>query len=118
MYPTTGAVIQNEVEDILGHVNQLCQYPFTILFRASGLSQKNRVSAKEWLDTLGRWLEKQEVTIDGREYDLTEYPVIQGTRKIETITRDTPAYLSIINEDKSEDWIISMTIVYRNEFDR
>ena len=144
IFPTTGAVIQSEIESITGHVTQTCLYPFTVLFRASGLSQKNRVTAKEWLDTFGRWLEKQAVVINHRRYILVEYPVlrtagkydnleekyahcrqeadenyaIQGVRKILNITRQTPAYLSSVGEDKSEDWVISMVLMYRNEFDR
>lgn len=143
IFPTTGAVIQSEVESITGHVTQMCQYPFTVLFRASGLSQKNRVNAKEWLDTFGRWLEKQTVSIKGAYHVLNDYPTlmsggeydnmvnheiyndgyytgdhIQGIRKIVNITRQTPAYLNAVNEDKSEDWLISMVLTYRNEFDR
>lgn len=143
IFPTTGAVIQSEVESITGHVTQMCLYPFTVLFRASGLSQKNRVNAKEWLDTFGRWLEKQTVTINGKYYVLNEYPAlraaweydnmnnrevfddeyfgdgaVQGIRKIVNIVRQTPAYLNSVSDDKSEDWVISMVVTYRNEFDR
>lgn len=143
IFPITGAVIQSEIESITGHVTQLCQYPFTVLFRASGLSQKNRVNAKEWLDTFGRWLEKQAVIIDNMKYVLRDYPVLrtvgeydnfeyrevyedgvlgnhplQGVRKILNIARQTPAFLNSVNEDKSEDWIISMVLTYQNEFDR
>lgn len=143
IFPTTGAVIQSEIESITGHVTQMCLYPFTALFRASGLSQKNRVNAKEWLDTFGRWLERQAVVINEVRYILKDYPVlttagehdnldiyygdydngigsnpVQGIRKILNITRQTPAYLSSVNEDKSEDWVISMVLMYRNEFDR
>ena len=143
IFPTTGAVIQTEMESLTGHVTQMCLYPFTVLFRASGLSQKNRVNAKEWLDTFGRWLEKQTVSINGKFYVLSEYPALmsagaydnmesheifndgyygnysmQGIRKIVNITRQTPAYLNAVNDDKSEDWLISMVLTYRNEFDR
>lgn len=133
IFPTTGAVIQSESESITGHVTQMCLYPFTVLFRASGLSQKNRVGAKEWLDNLGRWLEKQTVKINDKTYALEEYPPLSGrgvydehyyeysegiSREIRNIVRQTPAYLSAINDDKSEDWVISMTLNYRNEFDR
>lgn len=117
IFATTGAVVQNEVEDVTGHVTQMCLYPFTVLFRASGLSQKNRVTAKEWLDTFGRWLERQSVEINDVEYDLEEYPEIKGSREIRYIKRQTPSYLSAINEDKSEDWMISMQLMYRNEYD-
>lgn len=118
VFPTTGAVIQMQRESITGHVYQECQYPMTILFRAAGLSQNNRVSAKEWLDTLGLWLEKQPIKVNNEIYKLQDYPVLNDTREIRNIYRQTPAYLSQINEDKSEDWLISIVIQYRNEFDK
>lgn len=118
VFPTTGAVIQNERESITGHVVQECQYPLTVLFRASGLSPNNRAIAKEWLDMLGAWLEKQPIKVKNKEYVLNKYPEIKGTREIRNIFRQTPAYLSQLSEDKSEDWLISIVVQYRNEFDR
>lgn len=118
MYPISSAVIQTEKEDVTGHVVQTCLYPFHVIYRASGLSESRKASVKEWLDNLGRWLEKEEITIRNTVYRLSQYPTLTGARKIERIERQTPGYLDSINENKSENWVIYITMQYINEFDR
>ena len=34
-FPTTGAALQSNVEDIIGHVKQVCLYPFSVVYRAA-----------------------------------------------------------------------------------
>jgi len=118
IFPTSGAIITSERESITGHMFQICQYPFNVIYRASGLKQRYKINVKEWLDSLGRWLEKQKITINNTEYVLTDYPKLSGTRKIRMISRQSPSYLMAVNEDKSEDWMMSMQIVYWNEYDK
>ena len=118
IFPTTGSFIYDERESITGHVTQMCQYPFTVVYRASGLNSKRRASAKEWLDTFGRWIERQTITINGTTYVLQEWPELTDNREIREITRQAPAYLTSVNEDKSENWIMDVVVRYRNEFDR
>ena len=118
MFPTQGAIIQREIEDVTGHVTQTCLYPFIVRYRAAGLTQGRKAAVKEWLDNLGKWLEKQPVIIGGVEYKMNDYPVLSGDRKILSITRTSPAYLNSINANMVEDWDISITTRYRNEFDR
>lgn len=118
IFPTTGSFIYDERESITGHVTQMCQYPFTVVYRKSGLNSKRRMTAKEWLDTFGRWIERQTVTIDGTTYQLQEWPELTENREIREVTRQAPAYLVSVNEDKSENWIMDVVIRYRNEFDR
>ena len=118
IFPTTGSFIYDERESITGHVTQLCQYPFTVVYRKSGLNSNRRVTAKEWMDTFARWIERQPVTIDGTMYVLQEWPDLTGNREIREVTRQSPAYLANVNDDKSENWIMDVVIRYRNEFDR
>lgn len=118
IFPSTGSFIYDEKESITGHVTQLCQYPFTVVYRAAGLSQNRRINAKEWLDSFSRWIAKQPVTIDDTVYVLEDWPELTDNRVIREITRQTPAYLVNVNEDKSENWIVEIVIRYRNEFDR
>jgi len=118
MYPISSAVIQSEKEDITGHVKQTCLYPFHVIYRASGLSENRKANVKEWLDNLGRWLEKEEIIIRNNSYKLDQYPELTGARKIERIDRQTPSYLDSINDNKSENWVIYITMQYINEFDR
>lgn len=115
---TSGSFIVEERESITGHVRQMCAYPFTVVYRASGLNQKRKMEAKEWLDTFSRWLTRQDVSINGKLYKLENWPQLDGGREIRNVLRQSPTYLASINEDKSEDWVAALVIQYRNEFDR
>lgn len=118
MFPTNSAAITSEVESITGHVKQNCSYPFFILYRAGGLSQNRKANVKEWLDKFASWLEKQPVEINGAIEKVKEYPKLTGNREITNIRRQSPAYLDSINENQSENWMISLNVTYTNEFDR
>lgn len=118
IFPTTGSFIYEEHESITGHVTQMCQYPFTVVYRKSGLNSKRRASAKEWLDQFARWIERQPVTIEGTTYTLEAWPDLTKNRVIKDVSRQAPAYLTTVNEDKSENWIMDVVVRYRNEFDR
>lgn len=118
MFPISGAVIETEKQDITGHVNQVCLYPFYIIYRAGGLNEGRKAAVKEWLDNLGKWLELQEVTINNEPWKLAGYPTLTGNRKFLSISRQTPGYLDSVNDNKSEDWVISVSARYRNEFYR
>lgn len=118
MFPTNSAAIISEMESITGHVKQVCSYPFFVLYRAGGLSQNRKANIKEWLDQFASWLEKQPVLINGYVEQVKEYPKLTGNRKITKIQRGSPAYLDSINENQSENWMISINVTYENEFDR
>lgn len=117
LFPTSGSAIKTEVKDITGHVEQSCDYPCIVIYRASGLSESRKEKVKEWLDNLGRWLERQPIVLDGTEYQLTEYPTLTRGREFKTIQRVSPSYLDSINEDKAENWAINITATYKNEYD-
>jgi hypothetical protein len=115
---TSGSFIIEERESIIGHVWQKCAYPFSVVFRASGLNAKRKMEAKEWLDTFASWLTCQDVMINGQMHKLDRWPDLTGDREIRNVLRQSPTYLASINEDKSEDWVTALVIQYRNEFDR
>lgn len=117
-FASSGAVVMSKRESITGHVEQECSYPFSVIYRASGLSETRRARVKEWLDTLGRWLERQPVSIAGTEHKLTEYPALTGTRQFKEIARTTPAFLYEVHDNQAEDWMISIDARYKNEFYR
>jgi len=117
-YPVSGAIIQKETRSITGHIKQTCMYPFTIVYRTSTTSEAVKMKVKEWLDNLGKWLEKQEVLINNTPYKLENYPPLQGNRVITDIQRMAPSYQAEPNADGSEDWVIPITLYYRNEYDR
>ena len=117
-YPTSGAMYIQNKKDIIGHVSQMCQYPFTVIYRTGADTEERRLRVKEFLDALGKWLERQPVMILGEEYQLKEYPdLASGNRKIQSINRTNPAYLAAAYENKTEDWVMSGALIYKNEFD-
>ena len=115
-YPVTGAVIALEKKSVTGKVDQLCNYPFYVIYRSSIDSPKIKASIKEFLDTLGKWLEQQTVVINGEQVKLEEYPVLTEERKIEEIVRLTPARLDNVSDGNIQDWAISISLKYRNIF--
>lgn len=118
IFPTSGPVIQKERKSVTGNVYQECLYPFVIVSRSAGLNSNRKANVKEWLETFGRWLEKQPVTFDGNTYyKLDEYPQLTDGRKILEIARQSVAYLDSQGADMVEDWAISITLKYSNEYD-
>ena len=117
-FPTTGAVLLSNVEDIVGHVKQVCLYPFTIVYRSAPKTDIQKIRIKEFLDALGKWLELQTVTIDGNEHKLLEYPTLEQGRIIKSIARTSPAHLDAAYDDGVEDWTIAAALRYEAEFDK
>ena len=118
MFPVSGAVVETEKRSVTGKVTEVCLYPFYIIYRASGLNENRKARVKEWLDTLGKWLEQKKVLIDGEEYTLSELPPLTEGRKFLSIERQTPAYLENTNEDKTEDWAIYISARYQYEYQK
>lgn len=118
MFPISGAVVETEKTTITGKVTKVCLYPFYVIYRASGLNEKRKEKVKEWLDTLGKWLEQQTVIIDGEEYRLEEYPPLTGGRKFLSVERQTPSYLDTVNENQSENWAIYISARYQYEYQK
>lgn len=118
-FPTSGAALLSNEEDIVGHVKQVCLYPFNIIYRAAPKSERQKMKIKEFLDTLGKWLELQPITVGENVSKLENYPAItSGNRVIKLISRTNAAYLAAAYEDDIEDWMISMSLKYENEFDK
>lgn len=116
LFPVNGATIENEAKDIIGNTKQICVYPFYVIYRAAGLTEERKASVKEWLDNLGRWLERQPVEINGEVYRLESYPILKGNREFMSISRQSPSYCQSVNDNKSENWSIAISARYSNEF--
>lgn len=118
LFPSSGAVIISQKRDITDHIKQNCSYPFDIVFRQAPTTEKQRIRIKEFLDLLGKWLEKQPIKINEQEYKLEEYPNLSSdSRTITSISRTTSAYLSSVFDNGTENWVISANLKYDNEFD-
>lgn len=118
-FPTSGAALLSSNEDITGHVKQVCLYPFNVIYRAAPKTEAQKLRIKEFLDTLGKWLELQPILIGGNTYKLTEYPdLYSDNRVIKSISRTNPSHLSAAYNDGIEDWTISATLRYENEFNK
>ena len=118
MFPVTGASIETEKTSVTGRVVQICLYPFFVIYRGSGLSESRKAAVKEWLDDLGKWLEKQPITVKGETYTITDYPELTGNRTILEIKRTSPAYLESVEANKAENWAISISVRYRNVYQK
>ena len=116
MFPTSGAVVVEHKENVLGEVHQVCAYPFDIIYRAALKTDKHKMRVKEFLDALGKWLEGQPVTIDGTEVKLMEYPSIGENREILYIRRTTPAFLNAIIQNGVEDWMFQAQLRYTVDY--
>ena len=118
-FPTSGAAIVRSKTSVTGRVWQLCAYPFGVVYRIGARTEDQRMKAKEFLDALGRWLERQPVTVDGTVCQILHYPKLEnGQRRILEIKRTSPAYNSDAGADNIEDWAITLSCQYTNEFKR
>lgn len=117
-YPISGAAIHSEREDVCGNVEQVCRYPFVIVYRNSPKQDPQRIRIKELLDTIGRWLEGQRVKAGGEELELEGYPKLTGGRRIISIRRESSSFVDETGGDGTQDWIIQMTLKYKNNFER
>ncbi len=117
-FPAGGAVIDDEKISITDHVTQQCQFPFFIVYRSHFRTSDQRKDVQNLLDNIGRWLEQQTIVIKGGEHRLNSYPELSGDREIEQILRKSTAYLDNVQESGCEDWVISIVLEYRNEYDR
>lgn len=111
-----GALVMAERQSITDHVTQTCQFPILVIYRTSATREFQKLNVSAFLDTLGKWICKEPVEIDGESYRLLAYPDISDGRKITRISRNN-AYGTVPNENKSQDWILPVSIQYTYEFD-
>lgn len=112
-----GALVYSEKESVTAHVRQICRYPFYIVYRVGANSEQVKMTAQAFLDSIGKWLCKEPVSIDGINHKLTAYPKLSEGRIIKKITRNN-SYGLEPNQDSVQDWVLPVTVEYENEFDR
>lgn len=111
-----GALVMSERRSITDHVAQNCQFPFLVIYRTSATREFQKLNVTNFLDSLGKWICKEPVEINGMEHRLFSYPALSSGRKITRITRNN-AYGTVPNENGSQDWILPVSVQYTNEFD-
>lgn len=111
-----GALVMSERRSITDHVTQSCQFPFMLVYRTQAASEYEILNVFSFLDTIGKWLCKEPVEINGVRHKLNAYPTISDGRKITRITRNN-SYGTVPNENKSQDWVLPVSVQYTYEFD-
>ena len=118
-FPSVGAAITSETETITGDVHQVCAYPFDVVLRCAPKTEAARIRCKELLDAIGRWLERQPITVNGEMHTMDAYPALtQGNRKIKAISSTSPSHLNAVYQNGVEDWLFSGSLRYENNFCR
>lgn len=112
----SGALVMTERRSITDHVTQTCQYPFYVIYRTTATREFQKLQVQTFLDTLGKWICKEPVEINGVAYRLSSYPALSDGRRITRVTRSN-SYGLTPNENKSQDWMLPVTVQYTNEFD-
>ena len=111
-----GALVMSERRSITDHIAQNCQFPFLVIYRTTATREFQKLTVSNFLDTLGKWLCKEPVEIEGAVHRLTAYPTIADGRKITRVTRNN-SYGTVPNENQSQDWILPVSVQYTYEFD-
>lgn len=116
MIPVSSSVIESTRKSVTGKVTEICYYPFSLVYRGSGMNEKKKSFVSELLDDIGKYLERKEIIVDGVSQKLQSYPALTENRNFLEIRRQTPSYLANTYEDKTEDWEIRITARYQNEY--
>lgn len=112
-----GALVYSEKEDVCGVVHQSCQYPFFVVYRAQAMKERQKMNIQSFLETLGKWICREPITIDGQEIRKIEFPKLSGGRSIKRITRYN-SYAAEPQENGVQEWVLPVTVTYTNEFER
>ena len=111
-----GALVITERRSITDHITQTCQYPFLVVYRTAASTEREKLNIQTFFENLGKWLCMEKVVLDGAEQRLTSYPKLTDGRQITRVTRSN-SYGAAPNENKTQDWILPVTVQYTYEFD-
>lgn len=111
-----GALVMSERRSITDHVTQTCQYPFLVVYRIATTTESEKLYVQNFLETLGKWLCMEKAVIGDEVHRLTAYPKLTDGRQITRVTRSN-SYGTAPNENKTQDWILPVTVQYTYEFD-
>ena len=112
-----GALVMSERITITGKVIQNCQYLFYVVYRSASNRESYKIDVQSFLDTLGKWICREWVSINDENIRLAGYPDLTNGRKVKRVTR-TNSYGLQPREDGVQDWLLPCTIEYTNEYYR
>lgn len=113
--PESGTLIYSERKDILGNVTQECQFPFFVIYRTGATSEYLKMNVNEFLDSLGAWICREPVTVNGVSYRLVGYPALAGNREITGVVRFN-SYALEPNQNNTQDWVLPVTVKFTHRF--
>ena len=111
-----GALVISERRSITDRVTQSCQYPFIIVYRTAATREFQKLNVSAFLDAFGKWICKEPVEMNGQTVKLSSYPALSDGRRITRVIRNN-VYGTVPNENKSQDWVLPVTVQYTYEFD-
>lgn len=111
-----GALVYAETEDVCGFRHQKCQYPLYVVYRTASNKERLKLSAQEFLDSLGKWLCQEPVVINGTQTRLAAFPALSEGRIIKRITREN-SYGLEPNADAVQDWVLPVAVQYTNDIE-
>ena len=109
-------MIYSEKEDVCGVMHQICQYPFYVVYRTASDKERQKLSVQKFLDSLGKWICREPVVINGSETRLNAFPELSQGRVIKRITRDN-SYGLEPQESGVQDWLLPLSVRYENTYE-
>lgn len=108
--PENGPVVLTEKRDIIGNVYRNCQFSFLIIYRTDTSDEYQKLRISQFLDELGAWACRDPVG----DYPMAVYPELSGGRTITGASRSN-VFAYVENENKSQDWGVSITVNYTHD---
>ena len=109
--PENSPVVLTESNDIAGNVYRNCQFSFLIIYRTDTSDEYQKLRISQFLDDLAAWVCRDPVG----DYPVPQYPELSDGRTITGANRSN-VYAYVENENKSQDWGVSITVSYTLDF--
>lgn len=110
-----GAEVITRKTSVTGKITDSCQYPIVFIRRTASVKEKQKLQVDTFLDTLGKWVCMEEVTINGKSYRLKEYPKLTNGRTITEVRRYNSSSQEA-NANGVQDWGLPLYIYYTHEY--
>lgn len=113
MAPDSSPVVITSQTDIVGGVHRTCQFAFLVVYRTDTSDESQKLYVSKFLDDLAAWVCQEPVD----DYSVAVYPDLTGGRTITGATRSN-VYAFEENENKTQDWAVSISVNYTHDYTR